>query len=147
MSKKKQPKFRILSGKSGDIADFWPLMGPVIAGRTVQKELNDRMFDDERTLWFVAVDPDYSHAVGCCAARVTSKRCVLTYGWVIPELRGTHCYSELVKARKSHIEEIYPGFVYEAAVDSANQQRHYEKDGFKKTHIRGSYTVMTKNKG
>lgn len=149
MSKKKQPKFRILTGKSGDIADFWPLMGPVIASRTVQKEMNDRIFDDENTVWFIAVGQRSTEFMGCCAARVTRKRIILTWGYVVPELRGTSCYPELVKTRQGYVEKEYPDHYYEVSVRSDIHPRlvkQFKKDGFKKHIDRGSYSVLLKNK-
>lgn len=77
---------------------FYPLMGPFLARRQVQREMGGRLWDDDGVWWFLAVRGDGAVA-GFCAAHPGGRRVRFRSAYVRPDLRRQGIYRRLFTTR------------------------------------------------
>lgn len=77
--------------------DFYPLIGPFLARRTVVKELGGHVWDDDDKTWWVALRD--RAVVGFAAARDDGRRVTFQSAYVLPGNRRQGVYRELFLAR------------------------------------------------
>lgn len=143
-------RVRLATGTSKSMKRFWPMVGPYIASRDVRKELNDNIYDDEQTVWFVMyieegrTVPDDHSVLGFCCARITDTKCELRHDYIREEFRGARRYSILFDARQRYLKEKHPGKPQEIVTNTKEIVEKVKKEGFVSSSRRGSYTVFRK---
>jgi hypothetical protein len=141
----------VVSGKSSSINRFWQIMGPHIASRAVFKELNDYIFDDDQTVWFVAYSkgtrdvPSKNDVIAFCCAKISDSKCALRYDWVNPEYRTKQDWiAFLFDIRQRYLLKEYPDKPHEVVTGSQPLVEKLKKEAFKSFGKRGSFTKFRK---
>lgn len=141
-------RVRLAVGTSRSMKRFWPMMGPYIASREVHKELNDNIFDDGWTVWFVMHTetgrevPTSENVLGFCCARITESKCELKHDYVLPEYRNDRRYSILFDARQKYLKKECPDKPQEIVTNNIKLIQKLRSSGFKPNGVRGSYTIF-----
>ena len=86
---------RKLTNRDGD---FYTLIGPYLAHRTVHKELGGPPWDDPGKRWYIAVDPA-GELLGFGAVTVEKAAITFCSSWVRAEKRCGGVYAALLDAR------------------------------------------------
>jgi len=126
------------------------MMGPYIASRQVRQELNDNIFDDEQTVWFVMHTetgrdiPTSENVLGFCCVRISQSKCELKHDYVRPEHRDDRKYSILFDARQRYLKKECPHKAQEIVTNNPKLVGKLKATGFKESSKRGSYIVFRK---
>jgi len=144
----KENRVGVAIGKSKSIKRFWPMLGPYIASREVTNELNDKIYDDEQTVWFILFVkggrnvPDDESVIGFCCARITESKCELRHDYIREEYRDKKRYSLLFKIRQSYLSREYPDKPQEIVTQNELIIEKLNSESFKVVAKRGSYSVF-----
>ncbi len=126
--------------------EFYPLLGPFFAQRSVIAELGAPPYDDPGKLWFIALEDD--QVVGFAGVRFdgkNDKQAVFCSDYVVPERRRQGIHRQLMADRLEYVTGQAHSVV--ATVTSAGL-RTYEHAGFTPTGRSGKmkhYTRMVRS--
>lgn len=113
---------------------FYPLLGPFLGRREVERELGGPLYDDDGKAWLAALG-DSGSLLGFCAA-MPGEVTVYQSDYVLPACRGAGVYRALREARAA----AFPG----AARATCNEASlpAYLADGFREVRRKGRFTVV-----
>jgi hypothetical protein len=116
-------------------AAFYPLIGPFLARREIERETGARIWDDDGKTWFAA-ERDGA-AAGFCAATAGAVRVTFCSDYMLPAWRGTGAYGLLFAARMAWL-----GARPARASCTAASLPAYLAAGFTVAGERGRYTEV-----
>ena len=121
--------------------EFYPLLGPFLARREIERETGARMWDDDGKTWFAALSG--GQLAGFCAATLTAAgRARLCSDYVLPAWRGRGAYEALSAARLAWLA----GRPASAACTAASLPA-FLAAGFRVVRARGRYTEVARDGG
>jgi GNAT superfamily N-acetyltransferase len=107
--------------------DFYPVLGPFLARRSIAKELMGPIYDDDRKRWFVIRNDE--GAVMAFASMLTqkNKKIVFCEAYVLPEYRNQGLHARLIDERMAHCPagSTIKVLVCAASIHSY-EQRHFQ---------------------
>lgn len=83
-------------------ADFYTVMGPYLARRSIIKALGEPLYDDDDKVWFVAVSDGQVQGF---AAITPGTVAYFDAAYVMPEARNTGVYRQLLSARLDYARQ------------------------------------------
>jgi len=123
--------------------EFYPLLGPFLAQRTVIAELGAPPYDDPGKVWFIALDGE--QVMGFAGVRFYDKQAIFCSDYTVPEYRRRGIHKQLTAERLEYAKSRAHSVV--ATVTRAGQ-RTYEYFGFGATGRSGhmkNYTRMVRS--
>ena len=112
---------------------FYPLMGPFMARRDVEKEIGYKIYDDDGKVWFVALED--GAVIGFCYRWEKSTGCFqIGSCYTVPEHRGKGVFQALLSAAMHGIS----GRV-QMTTNNPQVMSILEKHGFTALTQRGSF--------
>lgn len=118
--------------------EFYPLMGPHLANREVEKELGYPIYDDHDKTWFIATED--ASLIGFCYLQPKSKgKFSVGSCYVKEQFRNKGVFRELLTLAFSHADgEI------EVVTNKENMAKILLDTGFSVIGSRGSFSVYRK---
>lgn len=120
---------------------LWPLLGPLVTSRDVQKELGGPVFSSPNTTWFIAVDG--KQVVGFSSLRVSPQGYWFDYTYVVPDRRKKGIHKRLAKEQDTYLATLPPQSLL--VCTPKRRWPHYEKQGFTIQRERGSWVYGIKS--
>jgi len=133
---------KILYGKSSDIPDFWLVMGPIFADRSVAKELGDNIWDNGKIIWILGVE-DSGILLGFCCVEDMKNRCLFRHSYVVSSRRGMGYFRWIEQFRDDLVDRIFSEKIKETVVKTKYEERMIKR-GWELAYRRGSWSVMRK---
>lgn len=115
--------------------DFYTLIGPYLARRSIAKELGGNVWDDDGKVWYVALMD--GKVCGFVAALYKQNKVTFCSDYILPEFRNAGIYNKLFATRLSDCKDNI--IMATATPLSLN---HYLNNGFVVTGARGRYRNM-----
>lgn len=117
--------------------EFYPLMGPFLARRDIEKELGGRIYDEDDRVWYIALSG--KRVLGFCSARQTKTEAVYQSAYVVPEHRRRGVYEALWAKRA----EEFPGPATSVVTSGALSM--FTKHGFAVARTKGRFFVVRRD--
>lgn len=123
-------------------SNFYQLLGPFLAQRSIAKELGGPLWDDSDLRWFIALD--HNQVVGFCALRVGGGAAEFKHAYVLPTHRKIGVYKLLFEARFNSLKLIHAvgTTVRIRSVVGHNAREVYRKFGFTERRRTKNFLIM-----
>lgn len=125
---------------AADGPEFWPLMGPWFASKTVADTLGEGVYDHPDLVWTLAVQSGRAIGFGAVDLRRLDRGdALLNYAYVDESARGDGLYARLLEARIDFVRTATPARRLLALCTAASAPT-LAAHGFTETSKRGRYT-------